>query len=408
VVVAALRPLARPVEDVRELIGLLAPLDLPGETVHDLLDGLEAIGPDGIVLVDPDDGTDVHVQLVQGVHWQSRLLAPELLPADTACWQLVEPRIVLTDWKLDDATQLLPLLEDCVRHRVRRLLLIAAELSGSASALLATNLARGVLEQVAAVAAPSVGAQQTRILEDLAALTGGRVLRQLAGERPEHARLPDLGSARQALVTRWTFAVLGGRGQRAAIRQRIALAEAALAAAEDEAARRQARERLARLRGFFLQIRVGGRTPSERAYRQALLERLARTVQVALATGLVPGGGASFAVAARALATEERVLPPDQRAVFRAARPALLEPLRTLLVNAGEDPAPAVARTLAAAPDLVYDIRAGAWVDPWSAGVLDPLGVLEAAVEASWSLARAFLSTDVLVDRIWPASSAEP
>lgn len=407
-VTATLHSLARPLEDVRDLANLLAPLDLPPEVVSDFLEGLEAIGPEGIVLVDPDDGTIVQVQLVQGVHWQSRLLTPEFLPTGTTSWQILEPRILLTDWKLEEANQLLPLLGECARHRVRRLLIVASELGDSARALLAANLARGTLEQVAAVAAPSVGLQQTRILEDLAALCGGRPFRQQAGESPERARLADLGSARQVLVTRWTFAVLGGHGTRAAMRQRLALAEAELERAEDEAARRHAQERLARLRGAFLQIRVGGRTPSEREYRLLMLERLARTIQVALKTGLVPGGAASLVVAARALAVDATRGSPPEQAVFEAARAALLEPLRTLVANAGIAPGPVINETLARAPELVYDVRDDRWVDPWSHGLLDPLGVLEAAVEASWSLARAFLSTDVLVHRTWPASSAEP
>ncbi len=407
-VTTTLRSLARPLEDITDLANVLAPLDLPPEVVTDFLEGLEAIGPEGVVLVDPDDGSSVHVQLVQGVHWQSRLLTPEFVPAGTTSWQLLEPRILLTDWKLEEADQLVPLLDDCARHRVRRLLIVANELGDSARAVLAANLARGTLEQVAVVAAPSVGLQQTRILEDLAALCGGRAFRQQAGERPQQARLADLGSARQVLVTRWTFAVLGGRGTRAAIRQRLALAEAERERAQDEAARRRAQERLARLHGAFLQIRVGGRTPSEREYRLLMLERLARTIQVALDTGLVPGGAASFAVAARALAAEATSNSSIECAVLGAARAALLEPLRILVANAGIEPGPVIHETLARAPQLVYDVQGDCWVDPWSQGLLDPLGVLEAAVEASWSLARAFLSTDVLVHRTWPASSAEP
>jgi chaperonin GroEL len=403
-----LRSLARPVDDIRDLAGLLAPLDLSPDRTSEFLENLEALGPEGIVLVDPSERSEIHWELVQGVHWQSRLLAPELLPSSQARWQLVEPRIVLTDWTVSESEQLLPILEACARHRVRRLFIVAGQLEGQALALLAANLARGILEQVAAVAAPSVGLQQIRILEDLAALTGGRAIRHQAGERLEDARIGDLGSARQVTGTRWTFAILGGRGQRAAIQQRIALAEAELAAASDEDDRRRARERLARLHGTFLQVRVGAATPTERAYRLSMVERLARTIQIAQASGLLPGGGASFAVAARALADDGTSRSPEERAVFRAVRKALLEPLWTLVANAGRDPATVTTRALAVAPDLVYDVCADRWVEPWSARLLDPLGVLEAAVQTSWSLARSFLTTEVLVHRTWPASSAEP
>ncbi|MBO9352205.1 MAG: hypothetical protein J7449_12105, partial [Thermomicrobium sp.] len=104
-----LRSLARPVDDIRDLAGLLAPLDLAPERTSEFLENLEALGPEGIVLVDPSERSEIHCELVQGVHWQSRLLAPELLPSSQARWQLVEPRIVLTDWAVSESEQLLPI-----------------------------------------------------------------------------------------------------------------------------------------------------------------------------------------------------------------------------------------------------------------------------------------------------------
>ncbi|MCM8745499.1 hypothetical protein NET03_03040 [Thermomicrobium sp. CFH 73360] len=153
---------------------------------------------------------------------------------------------------------------------------------------------------------------------------------------------------------------------------------------------------------------VSGTTATEQEYRCLALEGLSRTLQTALASGLVPGGGASFAVAARRLAEQELSLPLEERAALHAVRTALLEPLRTLAHNAGVDPAVIAHRSLEVAPNLVYDVLAEQWIDPWSAPLLDPLGVLEAAVETSLSLGRTFLTTDVLVHRTWPASSAEP
>lgn len=403
-----LRTLARPVEKPDELSGLVRPLDLDSEIVHELIDLLEAIGPDGIVLVDPDEGRDVRLRLVQGVHWQSRLLAPELLATHTTPLQLTDPAIFLTDWPLTDAEQVLPLLDILARRRISQLLIVAAELSGSALALLQRNLERGTFERIAAVAAPSVGQQRTRILDDLAAITGGRALHQLAGERPQHVTSADLGRARQALVTRWTFALIGGHGSYERIAERRALARSELASADDDNDRRNARERLARLAGTFLHVRVGGANEQEREYRMAMLEALTRTIQTALDRGLVPGGGIAFVVAARALEQLETTADPEERAIRQAMQRALLAPLSTLAANAGIEPGYLVHRAWQVAPHEVYDVVTGRWVDPWQERILDPLGVLDVAVEVTASLGRAFLTTEVLVHRTWPASSAEP
>ncbi|MCS7051019.1 MAG: hypothetical protein NZL87_05345, partial [Thermomicrobium sp.] len=151
-----------------------------------------------------------------------------------------------------------------------------------------------------------------------------------------------------------------------------------------------------------------GTTPTEQEHRCLSIEGLVRTLQTAIGSGLVPGAGASFAVAARRLADQEPQVSLEERAALRAVRSALLEPLRVLAQNAGIDPAVFVARTLDMAPDRVYDLTRGQWVDPWSTSIIDPLGALEAAVETGLSLGRLYSTTDVLIHRTWPASSAEP
>lgn len=400
--------LARPIQNAHELGTLLRPLELPEETSRFLLEALEALGPDGIVLVDPDESTTVRVELVQGVQWQSRLLAPELAPLYSGTQQLLEPAILLTDWKLEQAEHVLPVLETCLGQGTRSLFLVAEDLAGQALATVRMNVERGILQQVAAVAAPSVGLQQIRILEDLAAIVGGRAICRLTGGHPARIKPGDLGRARQVLVTRWTFALLGGRGDFRRIQQRSALAEAEQTSAEDDAGRRRAQERLARLRGAFLRLRVGGHTPTERDYRMTALEAITRTIQTALASGLLPGGGISLVTVAREIMRLESSVPPEERAALRAVRLALLEPFRTLTHNAGCSSGSLLHHACQVAPREVYDVLSGCWVDPWATHLLDPLGVLEAAVGAMFSTGRMFLSTDVLVRRTWPASRAEP
>jgi len=187
--------------------------DLIGEVV-------DSVGPDGAILVEGAEGTETVAEYVDGVRWNEGFHSSFLLPdRDATSGRLLEPRILLTDHTIDRAEQLVPALEACVAAGHKNLFIVAPEVRDAAIGLLVVNREKGVIDGALAVKAPSFGAQRTGILEDLAAITGGRFVSQERAERLEDIALPDLGLARQAWATRLAFGVIGGRGDRGAIRQ---------------------------------------------------------------------------------------------------------------------------------------------------------------------------------------------
>ena len=177
---------------------------------------LDTVGPDGIVMVEEGHGNETTHQYVDGVRWESGYVSTHLLPDGEATARVVEPRILITDQTVERPEQLVPAMEACVAAGTPRLVVIAPEMRDAALATLLANRRSGILTAALAVNAPSIGYQRAGILNDLAAIVGGRCLRGELGERLEAASLDDLGSARQVWASRQSFGIVGGRGDRAA------------------------------------------------------------------------------------------------------------------------------------------------------------------------------------------------
>jgi chaperonin GroEL len=218
---------ARPIETPAELAAVAAGILRDPELAGMVGEVVESTGPEGAVLIEEAQGAETGYQYVDGVQWDGGYVSHFLLQDGQTTVRLLEPRVFVTDYALEKAEQLLPALEACVAAGARSLLVVAPEVRDSAVGLLVLNRERGLLDGAVAVRAPSIGDQQTRILEDLAVVTGGRCVRRACGERLEDVTVADLGQARQAWASKSAFGILGGRGDRAAIRQRIAEARRA-------------------------------------------------------------------------------------------------------------------------------------------------------------------------------------
>lgn len=369
---------------------------------------VDALGPDGIILVDPGAGTETSAFFDEGIRWEGGCLSPALMPADQSVSRALEPRILVSDQPVERPAQLVPVLEACVQAGERHLLIVVPTLAEAAVALLLANQSRGLFDWISAARVSGVGLQQTRTLEDIALLTGGHCLRREAHEPLERATMADLGAARQAWVSRSGFGILGGRGERVTIRHRAGEVEAELERADDEHTRRKVRERLAGLRGASARIRVGGRTKTEQEERMPRVEAAIRAAQAALAGGTVTGGGGAYVAAAEALAASYRCLPPDEAAAMRALALALLEPMRAIAENAGLEAAPILAEARERCPEETFDAVRRVWVDPDEVGLVEPAQVAETVLAVSGSLARQALSIGALIHRTWPASDPNP
>jgi chaperonin GroEL len=300
----------------------------------------------------------------------------------------------------------LPVLEACVQAGERSLFVIAQDVRDQAVGLLVVNRERGLFDATIAVRAPSFGSQRVGILDDLAALTGGRAICEDRHDRLDAIQLADLGRVRHAWATRSTFGLLGWQGSRDAIRRRVEVVRAERRGTDDAYARDKIAERVGKLTGTAAVIRVGAHTDAARAERKLRLEATVRTGRVALREGVVPGGGA--ALAACVSTVEALPAPGDECIGLRALTRALLEPTRAIAANAGFEAGPIVDGTRCAAGEAVFDVIEGAWVDPWSVGLLDPVAVVEAAVESATSAVGAALVAEVLVHRRDTSVAVEP
>lgn len=409
VALAELRRQARPIELPSEIAGVVAGIVRDPRLAGMIGEILDAVGPDGAVLVRDGQGTTTDYEFLEGVRWDRGYVSYFLLREGETAASLVDPRIFITDEALATGEQLLPVLEACAAAGERSLLIIAPRVEDAAVATLILNRDRGLFDAVMAVRAPAVGEQQTRILEDLAAITGGRCIATSAGGRIADVIVEDLGRARRAWVTGSAFGILGGQGGKGAIRQRIAEAKEALReVADDTYLRATLQERIGKLAGAAAIIRVGAPVPAARADLQLRIEAAVTAARAALREGVVAGGGAAFVACAPALEALAGRLVADEALGVRILARALAEPMRTIAENAGVDPGPVVHEARERGAVWTFDAVGLTWVEAWDAGILDPLAVALAALETSASAATMALTTEVLIRHKRPGLSTRP
>jgi chaperonin GroEL len=407
VALSELRRQAREIDGPADIARLLAgTIRDPGLAVQ-LGEAIDAAGPDGAILVDNAHGTRTSCEYLDGVRWNEGYLSTFLLRAEEIhAARLINPRILVTDHILERAEDLLPAVEACVAAGARALFVIAPDVKDSAVGLLVVNRDRGVLDAAIAVRAPSVGEQRAQILEDLAIITGGRCICEARSDRLADVTIDDLGSARQAWATQSAFGIFGGGGSKARMRERITEARAELSRVQkgDVFTTTKIQERIGKLAGTSVIVHVGAPTNAEQAELKLRVEAAIQSGRAALRDGVVPGAGAALLACAPAL----RALPVDgdEYLGVAALTDALAEPMRAILSNAGFEASALLER--ARRGDLVYDVVCRDWVDPWTTGLLDPLGVVCAALEASVSAAAAGLTTEVLIHRPDASVSLQP
>lgn len=337
-------------------------------------------------------------EYVDGLRWSSGYASPHFLAPGETVARVLNPRILVTDQPIERAEQLLPAVEACVAAGERSLLVIAPEFRDAALALLLVNRERGVLAQTLAVLAPSIGAQRTGILQDIAVATGGRCLRQELGDRLERVTLDDLGRARQAWASRNAFAILGPQGSRSAIRARLTELRGELRTADnDPFVLGKLRERIGKLSGAAAVIRVGAPTPGEQEELKTRIEAAVQVARLALRDGVVPGGGAALLGCVPAIEALE--LAGDEAAGAQILAHALAEPLRAIVANAGFEPGAILHEARRRGPNWAFDVVRRAWVDVWETGLVDSLAATQAALEAGASAGAMALTTEALVRR---------
>lgn len=356
---------------------------------------MERVGKDGVITVEEGSGLASEVEVVEGLQFDRGYLSPYFMSdADKQVAVLENAFILLHEGKIATVRELLPLLE-LVSRDARPLLVVAEDVEGEALATLVVNHVRGVLKSCA-VKAPGFGDRRKALLEDIAVVTGGRVIATELGKTLEAATREDLGRARRIEIGKERTTVIGGEGDTAAIERRTRQLRAELDEASSDYDREKLQERLGKLAGGVAVVKVGGATETEMKERKVRVEDALHATRAAVEEGILPGGGV-------ALLRARSVLPglasdnADEAAGIAIVQRALSEPLRQIVLNAGLEPSVVVDAVEHGAGGYGYNAGTGAYGDLMEMGVLDPTKVTRNALINAASVAGLVLTTDCMI-----------
>jgi chaperonin GroEL len=398
-VVAEIKRLARPCAtrtEIAQVAMISANNDAAiGEMVAD---AMEKVGKEGVITVEDGKGLKSELEVVEGTQFDRGFLSPYFInDADKQRVVLEDALILLYDKKISTIRELLPLLESIAKLG-KPLLVIAEEVEADALAMLVVNAIRGSIK-TCAVKAPGFGDRRKAMLEDLAVLTGGKVIAEEAGRTLEKATLEDLGRARRVEIDKDDTTLIGGLGDPGAIKVRVAIIKKAMTEATSDYDREKLQERAAKLSGGVAVINVGAATETEMKERKARTEDALHATRAAVEEGVLPGGGVGL-LRARASLKDLHHANPDVEAGIRIVLRALEEPLRQLAKNAGEEGSVVLARVAAGEGNFGYNAANGKYGDLVQMGVLDPCKVTRTGLQNAASIAGLALTTDVMIARI--------
>jgi chaperonin GroEL len=359
---------------------------------------MEKVGKDGVITVEEAKGTETEVKTVEGMQFDRGYLSPyfvtntEKMEAD-----LDSPYILIYDKKISSMKELLPILETTAQTG-KPLLIIAEEVEGEALATLVVNKIRGAL-RVAAVKAPGFGDRRKAMLEDIAVLTGGKVISEETGMKLEDAKLDSLGRAEKINIDKDNTTIVNGAGKKSEITGRINQIKAQIESTTSDYDREKLQERLAKLSGGVAILYIGAATEVEMKEKKDRVDDALHATRAAVQEGIIPGGGVAYIRAIEALKTlvgdNE-----DQATGVNIIRLALESPLRTIAENAGQEGSVVVNKVRDGKKDFGYNASDNKYEDFFAAGIIDPTKVARLALENAASIAGLLLTTEAVVSEI--------
>jgi chaperonin GroEL len=373
-------------------------------------EAMERVGKDGVVTVEESKSLQTELDIVEGMQFDRGYLSPYFVTnPDRMEAVLDEPMILLHEKKIAAMRDLLPVLEQAA-NQGRPLLIISEDVEGDALATLVVNKLRGTIK-VCAVKAPAFGDRRKAILEDIGALTGGRVITEDLGIKLENVTAEDLGTAKRVIIDKDNTTIVEGAGDAKAIQGRVATIRRQIEETTSDYDREKLQERLAKLAGGVAVIRVGAATETEMKEKKMRVEDAVNATRAAAQEGIVPGGGIALLRAARALDKFE--LPggedEDARTGVRILRRALEEPVRRIAENAGIDGAVVIGKVEDSKGSKGFNAATGKYEDLVAAGIIDPTKVVRTALQNAASVAGLLLTTGAAVtDAPEPKKAAAP
>ena len=356
---------------------------------------MKEVGKDGVITVEESQSFGMEIETVQGMRFDKGYVSPYMVTnAERMEAEYEEPYILITDKKISSVEDILPVLERVAQSGRKELVIIAEDVEGQALATFVVNKLRGTFH-VLAIKAPGFGDRRKEMLQDIAILTGGKVITEDIGLKLENVQLEDLGRARKVVATKEASTIVEGRGDRAMIDARVGQIRTLIDQTDSEFDREKLQERLAKLSGGVAVIKVGAATETEMKEIKHRIEDAVGATKAAVEEGVVPGGGVALLRASQVL--ENLNLPDEEMVAIGILRRALEEPIRTIAKNAGFEGAVVADEVKKHKGNFGFNAANGQYEDMVAAGVIDPTKVTRSALENAVSVAGMLLTTEALV-----------
>jgi chaperonin GroEL len=407
-----IKRLSKPVKG--DAIAQVGTVSANGDTTigNIIAEAMNKVGKDGVITVEESRTMETSLEVVEGMQFDRGYLSPYFVTDPERMEAVLEnPLILINEKKISSMKDLLPLLEQ-VAKMGKPMLIIAEDVEGEALATLVVNKLRGTLN-IASVKAPGFGDRRKAMLEDIAILTGGRVISEDLGIKLENVKLEDLGRAKKVTIDKDNTTIVEGAGKQADIEGRVKTLRAQIEETSSDYDREKLQERLAKLVGGVAVIKVGAATETEMKEKKARVEDAMHATRAAVEEGIVPGGGVTLVRAAKALEkfqiNAEGEGDPDEQIGVNIVRRSLEEPLRQIVQNAGKEGAVVVERVRSEKNESVgFNAQTEEFEDLVKAGVIDPAKVTRTALQNAASIAGLMLTTEAMVSELPDDDKSSP
>ena len=402
-----IKSLTKPVQtkdDIAHIAAISARDTEIGQTIAEVMD---KVGKDGVVTVEEGQGLKLEIEYVEGMQLDRGYVSAYFVTSSDGGKleaSLDQPYILITDKKITAVADILPTLEKVVGAG-RPLLIVAEDVEGEALATLVVNKMRGTIN-VLAIKAPGFGDRRKAMLEDIATLTGGRVISEEVGRKLDSVQLEDLGQARRVTANKDTTTIVDGKGDHNAIEARKSQIKLQVEDTTSDFDREKLQERLAKLSGGVAVLKVGAATEVELKEKKHRIEDALSAARAGVEEGMVAGGGSVLIHAIPALDKVEAL--GDEATGVNILRRALEEPLRQIAMNAGMEGSVVVEAVRKMEPGSGYDAQKGEYTDLFAAGIIDPAKVTRSALENAASVAALLLTTETVITDIPEKEKAVP
>ena len=381
----------------KEDIGRVASISANNEEIGNLIaDAMEKVSKDGVITIEESKTSNTDVKVVEGMQFDKGYISPYLV-TDTEKMETVmeNPYILITDKKISNIQEILPLLEELMRQS-GKLLIIADDIEGEALSTLILNKLRGVLN-VVAVKAPSFGDTRKDILQDIAILTGGKVITEDLGLDLKNVTIDDLGRAKQIKVQKDNTIIVDGAGNKTEIADRVKHIKAEIENTSSTYDREKLQDRLAKMAGGVAVIEVGAATEVEMKEKKLRIEDALSATKAAVEEGIVAGGGTAYINIIPEVEKLLNEVNEEERIGVKIVLAALEEPVRQIATNAGLEGAIILDRVKNEKPGVGFDAKEERYVDMKKAGIVDPTKVTRSALQNAESIASMILTTEAAV-----------